>query len=70
MKVTVQDSGPGIPEDHAKHLFDPFFTRKYSSGTGLGLSIAKRMAELYQGKIAVESEMGAGAKFTVHLKLE
>jgi len=66
--VTVKDSGHGISKENVKHLFDPFFTKKYSTGTGLGLSVAKRMAELYDGKIEVKSEVGVGTKFDVYLQ--
>ncbi len=68
VKVTVSDSGIGIPEDDVARVFERFFqvethlTRKHG-GMGLGLSIAKAMIELHGGQIWCESEEGAGSKF-------
>jgi signal transduction histidine kinase/DNA-binding response OmpR family regulator len=68
LRVTVSDSGIGIPEEKRELIFAPFSqadsstTRKYG-GTGLGLTISKRLVEMMGGRIWVESEMGRGSQF-------
>jgi PAS domain S-box-containing protein len=68
IEITVEDTGIGISEDDQKRLFQPFqqldstFTKKYP-GTGLGLNLCKKLVELHNGKIWVESELGKGSKF-------
>jgi signal transduction histidine kinase len=62
----VSDDGPGIPEDRLEKIFQPYFSTK-GKGTGLGLSICRHNAEIYGGTVRAESELGKGAKFTVHL---
>lgn len=67
----VADTGPGIPPEHVEQLFDPFFTTKdspgVSGGTGLGLYLSRHIAQEHCGDIAVESQPGQGARFTVYL---
>ena len=72
--LTVSDTGPGIPLEAQRHLFDPFFQahRKPEIGTqglGLGLSIVKQLVELHDGSISVESEEGQGTMFRIRLPL-
>lgn len=63
VSIRFQDNGPGIPEEIAKHIFDPFFTRK-EGGTGLGLSIVRRLVEANQAAIALHpAPDGRGACF-------
>ena len=71
--IEITDNGIGISQENQKKLFSPFvqadcgINREYG-GTGLGLAIAKRIVELMDGKIWVESEFGSGAKFTFTIK--
>ena len=64
--VHVGDSGPGIPEDIRRRIFDPYFTTK-PNGTGLGLAICRRLVTVNRGAISVESFPGTGTIFTVTL---
>ncbi|MFO7741690.1 MAG: GAF domain-containing protein [Anaerolineae bacterium] len=73
--VTVSDTGIGIPEHELPHIFDRFFRGEQPqtmqvSGTGLGLAILKEIVELHGGRVTVESEVGEGSSFTVHLPHE
>lgn len=68
--VSIIDNGSGIAEEDMKHIFEPFFTTKKAGGTGLGLSITYGIVEKLKGKIAAESELGKGTKFTVILPIK
>jgi PAS domain S-box-containing protein len=66
--ITVKDTGTGIPQDILEKVFDPFFTTKpIGKGTGLGLSQVHGFAHQAGGTVAVESELGKGAAFTIYL---
>lgn len=66
--LIVQDDGEGIPEAIRQNLFDPYFsTRQSGRGTGLGLTIVHRVVTELGGEIEVDSEIGVGTTFTVHL---
>lgn len=68
LALTVKDNGPGIAPDHVGKLFHIQFTTKPGGqGTGLGLSIVKRLVELAQGAIRLQTEPGRGSLFTVYL---
>jgi CheY-like chemotaxis protein/two-component sensor histidine kinase len=73
LKIAVADSGIGISPEQQKKLFTSFnqadssITKKFG-GTGLGLAISKRIVELMQGTIWIESELGQGAKFIFTIK--
>jgi signal transduction histidine kinase len=67
VKVSVSDTGPGIPAEFHLEVFDDFFRLPGSEsqeGMGLGLAIARRLVQGMGGKIWVESEFGAGCKFS------
>lgn len=70
--VSVADTGIGMSDEQMSRLFQPFvqadpsITRQYG-GTGLGLTITRRLAQLLGGDVAVQSELGGGATFTLHL---
>jgi signal transduction histidine kinase len=70
-RVSVSDSGPGIPTEQRRRVFDPFFTTK-PTGTGLGLPIARSAAGALGGDLILEPEdgHGAGARFTLLLPME
>lgn len=70
VKVSVEDSGVGIPEAHLPRIFDPYFSTKErgnKKGMGLGLTITYAILKRHEGHVRVESEAGAGS--TVHMYL-
>jgi signal transduction histidine kinase len=68
--VDIADDGKGIAPEVLPKIFDPFFsTKEIGKGTGLGLSISYKIVEQHGGRIDVESQVGAGTKFTVWLPL-
>ncbi len=73
VKVSVSDTGPGISPEYQMEVFDDFFrvpqTEKQADGMGLGLPIARRLINNMGGKIWVESEAGAGCKFSFIIPL-
>src|SRR3954447_12843227 len=67
VKISISDTGPGIPPEYHLEIFDDFFrlpTNEKTEGMGLGLAIARRLVLGMGGKIWVESEPGAGCKFS------
>ena len=70
VRLTVADTGHGIPREMIKKIFDPFFTTKeFGKGTGLGLTVVKGIIEEHQGSIAVDSREGMGTTFTILLPM-
>jgi PAS domain S-box-containing protein len=68
VRITVADTGRGIPEEECNRIFDKFYQVGYTSagvrqGTGLGLTICKQLVEIQGGKIWVNSELGKGSRF-------
>ncbi len=72
VRVSVEDTGVGIPPDVLPHIFDRFYRaqREGRTGVGLGLSIARWIAEAHGGRLTVESEVGQGTTFTLWLPTE
>ncbi|HVP56600.1 MAG TPA: ATP-binding protein [bacterium] len=66
VKISVADTGKGIPEELKARVFSPFFTTK-AEGSGLGLVIARRTVTNYGGRISLESSEGVGTCFTIYL---
>ncbi len=68
VRITVSDNGPGIPPEQTVRVFEPFFTTKGpDAGTGLGLSSVMRTMQQHDGWVALESEVGVGARFMLYL---
>ncbi|MDO4488386.1 MAG: ATP-binding protein [Eubacteriales bacterium] len=72
IETRVKDTGIGMSKDFIPHLFDSFSRERNTTtgkiaGTGLGMSIVKKLVELMDGSISVESELGKGTEFTVVL---
>jgi len=68
IKLSVSDTGTGIPPGVIGNIFDPYFTTKdVGEGTGMGLSMVHSMVASYSGKITVDSELGKGTTFSIYL---
>jgi two-component system phosphate regulon sensor histidine kinase PhoR len=72
IQISVQDRGLGIDQSDLPQIFEPFYrspavTAAQIHGTGLGLLLAKSIAEDMNGKLTVQSKLGAGSTFTLHL---
>jgi len=72
--VSVTDTGPGIPHEHQRRIFEHFHqvdssNTKAKGGTGLGLAIAKEIVEMHGGRIWVESTLGKGSTFHMELPI-
>ena len=75
MLIEVADTGPGLTADQMARLFTPFDqtidgVSALHGGTGLGLAISRQLAELMDGRLTVRSQPGAGAQFTLALRLQ
>ncbi len=70
LKLTVQDTGPGITEAVREHIFEPFFTTKPAGhGTGMGLPVVYGIVKGHKGAVTVESAPGKGSTFNIFLPL-
>lgn len=72
IRLSVKDSGEGVPPEEAAHLFDRFYRvdksrARKDGGSGLGLAIAKSIVEMHGGKIWAESETGKGLRVLIDL---
>jgi two-component system sensor histidine kinase FlrB len=68
LALSVEDDGPGVPEDIRSQVFDPFFTTR-SDGTGLGLAVVQSVILAHRGRVRLESPPAGGACFVVELPL-
>lgn len=71
IRITVEDTGIGIPKEDLKHIFERFYRSDISrnrgtGGTGIGLAITKALIEAHNGTIKVESEVGKGTKVNIY----
>ncbi len=70
LRITVGDSGPGIPEEVRSRIFDPFFTTKPAgAGTGIGLAVCRGIVEAHDGTITPGTAPGGGAAFVITLPI-
>ena len=73
LQILVADQGDGISAEQLPHIFEKFYRVPQRgatvTGTGLGLALAQEIAELHNGRITAESELGRGSIFTIHLSL-
>jgi PAS domain S-box-containing protein len=70
VKVTLQDTGPGIEDEIKEKIFDPFFTTKKTSkqrGSGLGLSVVHGIIQDHDGQIDLQSQVGVGTTFSIYI---
>ncbi len=68
INITVEDNGKGIPKEDIEHIFDRYFSSKSYNrkiGSGLGLDVVKKLTDIINGKIELESEVSKYTKFTV-----
>ncbi len=68
-KITITDTGSGIPDEDIEKIFQPFYTSK-DLGTGLGLVICKRIVESFGGEIFITSKIGKGTQVDIFLPLK
>ncbi len=66
VRISIQDTGVGIPKDILEKIFDPYFTTK-QTGSGLGLAICHSIINKHEGHITVSSTIGKGTTFTIYL---
>jgi signal transduction histidine kinase len=73
-RLDVSDTGAGIPAEHLEHVFERFYRvgrrPDQDGGSGLGLAIVKHLTEAHGGRVSVDSEVGAGTRFTVRLPVQ
>jgi signal transduction histidine kinase len=72
LTVRIRDTGVGIPKEDIEQLFERFYRvdkdrARATGGSGLGLAISKQIVEMHGGDISVESEVGRGSNFLIHL---
>jgi Signal transduction histidine kinase len=70
--ISVRDQGPGVSREHLPRLFERFYRvdkarSRDLGGTGLGLAIVKHIAQAHGGRVSVDSRVGQGSTFRIHL---
>jgi signal transduction histidine kinase len=71
LRLEVEDTGVGIPEDKVSQIFEPFFsTKSQDKGVGLGLSVVYGIIKEHRGSIYVKSDVGKGTNFILRFPLE
>ncbi|MGP1677796.1 MAG: sensor histidine kinase, partial [Burkholderiales bacterium] len=70
IEIKIADTGQGIPKEDLSRIFEPFYTTKGQHGNGLGLAVTWGIIDNHDGTINVESEVGKGTTFIVHLPLQ
>jgi signal transduction histidine kinase len=65
IRIVIQDSGSGIPDDHKERIFEPFFTTKDTSHPGLGLTVSYGIVTSHQGRISISSPKNKGTRVTI-----
>jgi len=70
MEIRISDTGQGIPREDLSRIFEPFYTTKGEHGNGLGLAVTWGIIDNHDGTINVESELGKGTTFIIHLPLQ
>ena len=75
LEIKVQDNGLGIPDDQLEKIFNRFYQtdtshKEAKEGSGIGLALVRELVELHGGKVMVESQLGKGTGFTIHLSLQ
>ena len=68
LELRITDSGPGIPLEARRKLFDPFYTTR-KDGTGLGLAVVQAIARAHKGEVKLTSTPGKGSSFSLHLPI-
>jgi two-component system NtrC family sensor kinase len=69
VQIEIRDTGVGIPQENYERIFDPFFSTR-PEGSGLGMAISNQIVHEHGGFIDLESEVGKGTSFRIHLPLE
>jgi two-component system NtrC family sensor kinase len=67
VELKISDTGSGISNENLPRIFEPFYTTKGKKGTGLGLSVTWGIIDNHNGTINVESKVGSGTTFTIHI---
>ena len=75
VRLWVRDTGPGIAQENVARIFEPFWQAEPANtrtvgGTGLGLSVVRRLTQLLGGRLSVDTALGRGSTFSLHLPQE
>src|SRR6185437_12887110 len=68
VRLEIEDTGTGIPEDVKPRIFEPFFTTR-ATGTGIGLAVVRRVVDTHRGRLRVDTAEGRGTSFIVWLPM-